>query len=207
MADFLVAPCNQDAVAWVDRWPEWPSPALVLYGPQGAGKSHLARVWRERCSALLVDGGAFSGLLPDRLGDAKTAVIDPLETPFDEEALLHLYNVLAERNGQLMIVAGSAPARWEISLNDLRSRLLACPAVGIGSPDDGLIGAVMVKQFADRQLRVDPDVLTFLLARMERSFAAASRLVAALDHAALAEKRRITVPLARRVSETLEMGD
>ena len=206
MADFLVAPCNQDAVAWVDCWPEWPSPALVLHGPQGAGKSHLAHVWRERCSALLADGTVFPDLLPNRLGDEKFVVIDPFEMPFDEEALLHLYNVLAERNGQLMIVASAAPARWEISLNDLRSRLLACPAIDIGSPDDGLIGAVMVKQFADRQLRVDPDVITFLLARMERSFAATSRLVAALDQAALAEKRRITVPLARRVLETLALG-
>ncbi len=207
MADFLVAPCNQDAVAWVDRWPDWPSPALILYGPRGAGKSHLARVWCARCSAILTDGGSFVNLLPDRLGEANTVVIDPLDIPFDEEALLHLYNVLAERNGQLMIVTGSAPSRWEIGLNDLRSRLLACPAVGIGSPDDGLIGAVMVKQFADRQLRVDPEVLTFLLARMERSFAAASGLVAALDQAALAEKRRITVPLARRVLESLDQGE
>ena len=206
MADFLVAPCNQDAVAWVDRWPEWPLPALMLYGPQGAGKSHLAHVWRSRCTALLVDGGSVPDLLPDRLGDSKFAVIDPLELPFDEEALLHLYNVVAERNGQLLIVAASAPARWDISLKDLRSRLLACPAIGIGSPDYGLIGALMVKQFAARQLRVDPYVLTFLLARMERSFSEASRLVAALDRAALAEKRRITVPLARRVLEALEMS-
>ena len=206
MADFLVAPCNQDAVAWVDRWPEWSLPALILYGPRGAGKSHLAHVWRSRCTALLVDDGSFPDLLPDRLGDSKFAVIDPLELPFDEEALLHLYNVLAERSGHLLIVAGSAPARWDIRLRDLRSRLLACPAVGIGSPNDGLIGALMIKQFADRQLRVEPYVLTFLLARMERSFSEASRLVAALDRAALAEKRRITVPLARRVLETLEMN-
>lgn len=202
MADYLVAPCNRDAVAWVDRWPDWPAPALVLYGPAGAGKSHLAEVWRGRAKA--------ERLAPADL-DAETAancarcvLIDALEMPFDQEALLHLYNATAERGGHLLIVAEEPPARWALTLADLRSRLQAAPAVGIGAPDDGLIGAVMVKQFADRQLRVEPEVLTFLLARMERSFEAASRLVAALDEAAMAEQRRITVPLARDVLSLLE---
>ena len=131
-------------------------------------------------------------------------VMDGLQTPFDEEALLHIYNLVAEQKGSLLISSAEPPGRWGVALKDLRSRLLACPAIGIGAPDDALIGAVMVKQFADRQVKIDPEVLTFLLARMERSFGAVGQLVAALDQAALAEKRRITVPLARDVLAALQ---
>jgi chromosomal replication initiation ATPase DnaA len=203
-ADFLVAPCNSDAVAWIDRWPDWPAPALVLYGPPGSGKSHLADVWRARSQAVAAGSSDLKRLLPPAGSFERMAVIDPLRPPYDEEALLHLYNLAAERGGHLLICSDTPPARASIALADLRSRLQACPAVGIGEPDDGLIGAVMLKQFSDRQIRIDPDVLTYLLARMERSFDAAGRVVAALDRTALAAKRRITVPLARSVLEILE---
>ena len=203
MADFFVAPCNRDAVAWVDRWPEWPAPALVLHGPAGSGKSHLAEVWRGKAEGARLSLENLESETVAMRADSVCTLIDPVVMPFDQEALLHLFNATAERNGHLLLVAEVPASRWSLTLADLRSRLQAAPSVGIGAPDDGLIGAVMVKQFADRQLNVDPEVLTFLLARMERSFEAASRLVAALDKAALAEKRRITVPLAGDVLSSL----
>ncbi|HZB91710.1 MAG TPA: DnaA/Hda family protein, partial [Stellaceae bacterium] len=115
------------------------------------------------------------------------------------EPLLHLYNLLAERGGHLLVVARLAPARWKLGLADLRSRLLAAPAVAVAAPDEALLGALLVKLFADRQLSVSEEVLAFLALHLERSFAAAQRAVAALDAAALAEHRRITVPLTKRV--------
>lgn len=198
-SDFLIAPCNRDAVGWVDRWPNWPSPALFIFGPAGSGKSHLANIWCERSGAdkFLIENLTFD--LAANSYFEKNILIDTLTPPFDELAFLHFFNALAERGRQLLIVAELPPARWTISLADLRSRLHAAPAVGIGMPDDGLVGAVMLKQFADRQLNVDPEVLTFLLARMERSFEAVGKLVAAIDEAALIEKRTITIPFAKKV--------
>ena len=121
-------------------------------------------------------------------GDART-----------ERALFHLYNLARETGGHLLLTSESAPAHWGIKLPDLRSRLMAAPAVAVGAPDDALLAAILVKLFADRQLRVGGDVIRFLVTHMERSFDAARRLVADLDAAALAARRRITVPLARRV--------
>jgi chromosomal replication initiation ATPase DnaA len=112
--------------------------------------------------------------------------------------------MVAEAKGHLLITSRTAPARWTVGLADLRSRLAAAPAVAIGRPDDGLIGIVLVKLFADRQIQVDGDVLAFVLARMERTFAAARALVDALDRSALAAQRRITIPLARSVMARLE---
>ena len=196
--DFLVAPSNAAAVAWLDRWPGWPSSAAVLHGPRGCGKTHLAHVFEARSGAVL---RAAAALTPDdvpELAAHAAAVVDDAEQAA-EQPLLHLVNLVAEHGGHLLLTAQSPPARWTTALPDLRSRLLAMPAVAVLPPDDALIGAVLVKLFADRQLVVGEDVIVFLLHHMERSFAAARRIVAALDRAALAAQRRVTVNLARRV--------
>ena len=204
--DFLVAEPNREAVLWIDRWPDWPAPALAIYGPPGCGKTHLAHVWRARSGAPMLAPGTLAGRAPaELLGDGRCAAVDGADAAApDERALLHLYNVAAERGGHLLLTGRAPPARWPIGLADLRSRLSAAPAVAVGAPDDALIGAILIKLFGDRQLRVDGGVVTFLLARMERSFDAARRVVAALDAAALAARRDITVPLARDVLSQLE---
>ena len=198
-ADFLVAPCNEAAVAWLDRWPNWPGPALALCGPPRSGKTHLSEVWRARAGAVMIEPRDLaSATVAERLAGRRAAVVDDAD-PADEEALLHLYNLLAERRGHLLIVAAEPPARWRIALPDLRSRLLAAPAVAVEPPDEAVLGAVLVKLFADRQLAIGEDVIPYLLVQLERSFAAAEAAVDALDAASLAEARAITVPLARQV--------
>jgi chromosomal replication initiation ATPase DnaA len=195
--DFLVAGSNADAVAWLDRWPDWPATALALHGPAASGKTHLAQVWRHRSGAV----EAMGRLDPPALAAAGAVVLDldAAPGPAEERPLLHLYNLLAERRGHLLLVGREPPARWPVQLPDLSSRLSTAPAVALLPPDDELCAAVMVKLFADRQLRVDADVVGYLVQRLDRSFAAIGAAVAALDEAALAERRPITVPLARAV--------
>jgi chromosomal replication initiation ATPase DnaA len=116
-----------------------------------------------------------------------------------EEALLHLYNYVLETDGALLLAGREAPARWNVGLADLASRLKALAGAGISAPDDDLLAALMVKLFRDRQLRVGEDVVLYLMARMERSFAAVADIVAAIDSAALERARPVTVPLAREI--------
>ena len=199
--DFLISPCNREAVDWIDLWPGWPSPALVLCGPAGSGKSHLAAVWRDRSGALPVTRENLAEAVGQVEKAAPHRLVDPADTLGQEEALLHLYNNVAEAGGTLLLTAETPPARWPLALADLASRLRAAPVATIGQPDDTLLGAVLVKMFADRQLRVPPDVIAFLLVRMERSFAAARSLVERIDARALSEKRALTVPFVRSVFE------
>ncbi len=204
-ADFLVAPSNRAAVTLLDRWPGWPGPALVLYGPEGCGKTHLTHVWQARSGAAAIARRALTtNAVPELLGLARAAVVEDVDRGVDERALLHLHNLLAEAGGHVLLTGRSAPAAWGMALPDLTSRLEAAMRVAVGAPDDALIGAVLVKHFADRQLAVEPAVLTYLLSHMERSLATAQRMVAALDAAALAERRRITVSLAREVLQRFE---
>jgi chromosomal replication initiation ATPase DnaA len=206
-ADFIAAPANETALRWVERWPDWPAPALALSGPAGAGKSHLAQIWRERAHARAMAPEALgNAAVPDLLGAARAVLIDGANRAA-EEPLLHLYNMMAERAGHLLLIARLPPARWDIKLADLRSRLLAVPAVAVAAPDEALIGALLVKLFADRRLPVSRELISFLVLRLERSFAAAAAAVAALDRHALADHRPITVPLARRVLGLGEESD
>ena len=203
--DFLVAPCNEAAVAWLDRWPDWPGPALVIHGPPGSGKSHLAEVWRRRSGAEIVPAARLSAVGPDD-GSALALVIDGLDGPVDERALLHTYNAIAERGGHLLLTALTPPARWPLSLPDLASRLRLAPAAALGLPDDTLLAALMLKLFADRQIAVAPEVPAYVVPRIERTFEAVARLVDRLDRAALAESRAVTVPLVRGVLALGESG-
>jgi len=173
--DFFVSEANAQAVAYLDRWPHWPRPVALLVGPAGAGKSHLARIFARQTGA---------------------EVIDDLDRGGDDEAVFHAWN-RAGAASPLLLVARTPPTVWRVALPDLRSRLAATPQAAIHAPDDALLAAVMAKQFRDRGLKVAPDVVAYVLARMERSFAAVADVVDRLDAAALAQGRAVTVPLAR----------
>jgi len=199
-SDFFVSDSNATAVGWIDRWPAWPCPAVVLYGAAGCGKTHLAHLWCERASAVLVDGATLGEEEVARLvsKQAPRIAIDDADRAC-ELVLLHLYNACIENNGSLLMAARRAPASWGMALDDLRSRLRAALAIEIGPPDDGLLGAVLVKYFADRQLRVGPELVLFLARHIERSFAVAAEIADRLDAVSLREGRAITVPLAREL--------
>jgi chromosomal replication initiation ATPase DnaA len=208
-ADYLVSASNAAAWGWIERWPDWPAPGLALCGPPGCGKTHLAHVWRARAAAVTVDAASLAGLDPiEALGEGAACIVDGVDpkalVSAAQRAFLHLYNVTSERRGHMLICAEVPPARWSITLPDLRSRLAALPAVAIDPPDDRLLEALLAKLFADRQLTVDRGTVMFIVARMERSFDAARRLVEAIDHAALATHRRPSLGLVRDVMERLE---
>jgi len=209
--DFLVAPGNAEAVAWLDAWPDWPGPALALYGPEGCGKTHLAHVFAARAGArILVPADFAAGAAPSALsaGCRAVAVDDADRLPDGppgagragaEEVLLHLYNHLAGEGGHLLLTGRTPPAAWPTALADLGSRLRAAPVAGVALPDDQLLAGLLVKLFADRGLAIEPGVVSLLVQRIHRSFAAARATVAALDRAALERGRRVSPALVREV--------
>lgn len=207
--DFVVAPGNREALAWIDRWPDWPAPALALGGPAGCGKTHLARIWAARASAAVIEGDALEGKSVADLSemiDAGPAIVIENADRAPERALFHLYNLAREHRRHLLLVAVPLPAQWRIALPDLASRLRAAPAVAVAPPDDELLGSIILKQLADRQLHAAPGVVHYLVSHMERSAEEARRVVAALDRRALAERRDIDRRLAADVLAELSGG-
>jgi chromosomal replication initiation ATPase DnaA len=202
---FVVAPCNATALAMLDQ-PEWPAGKLVLTGREGAGKTHLLQIWASENGAEVLEGGALAQADPAALANIGRVAIDNAQavaaTPEGQAALFHLHNLLAAQNGRLLLAA-RAPARdWGLGLPDLASRMAATTHVPLAAPDDTLLAAVLTKLFEDRQVRIPDTLIPFLLARMERSLAAAQSLVALLDAEALSRKKPISRALAADVMQT-----
>ncbi len=207
--DFLTAPCNQDAVAWISRWPQWPAPALVVYGPAASGKTHLAHIWADKSGgAPLAVQNLIEHDLQHFATDPKHILIDRADFVIGdravEEKLFHLYNLCREHEKSMLLTMITPPQALQFTVADLASRLRAAPAVEIKAPDENLLAAVLVKMFHDRQMDVQDDVIQYAVTRMERSFAAARSLVEQADTLALAEKKAVTLPLVRRILMELE---
>lgn len=206
--DFLVSACNAAAVAMIDRWPDWPHPAVVVVGPPGSGKSHLTNVWRERSGAGRIDACAVQDAAIHRLPSGGALAIEDIDRGIgDEQVLFHLLNVARERGVFLLLSSRIPPGECTVTLPDLRSRLRALPIVEIATPDEPLLKALLVKLFGDRQISIEPHVIAFLALQMERSADAATRIVAEIDRLALMSHRRVTRVLAADALARLGMRD
>jgi chromosomal replication initiation ATPase DnaA len=191
--DFLVSDCNLAAVRLIDSWPNWQDHVQLLIGPAASGKTHLARVWQALSGAQALGPENLAVNVLDAMGEGTPLVAENADRRlYDEKALFHLLNLARENRLFVLLTAQTAPSRWGVSLPDLLSRLNAVPVIQIGAPDEALIRTVMLKHFADRQLDIDPKVLTYLALHVDRSLAAAEAAVAAVDRAALATGRKIS---------------
>lgn len=200
MADFIVSASNEAAFSLIDSWPEWPHHAVALVGPKACGKTHLAKAWASRANAIEYKAEDDIAAIPA----GASVLVEVLDVAkVNQETLFHLFNWSKETSGYLLITASIPPNRWDIPLADLRSRLATLPVAEIVAPDDHLLMVLMAKLFADRQLQVDLEVIDYILKRMDRSFVAAKALVELLDRHALADKRKITKPLAKACLEEL----
>ncbi|MCJ7994757.1 hypothetical protein J5N58_11210 [Rhizobium cremeum] len=200
--DLLVSDRLEAAVAIIDSWPDWPSPVVVLMGPEGSGKSHLVDIFRQQSGAL--DIHPLTGTDAVRKAEAGPVVFEDADRQgFDEVELFHVINSVREHGTSLLMTSRTWPPSWNVALPDLRSRLKAATMVEIGSPDEALLSQVMVKLFADRQLYVDDKIVGYIVQRMERSFSAAQEIVERIDRLALSRRTRITRALAGEVLNEL----
>ena len=198
--DFLPGPSNEAALALIERWPDWPAPAVALVGPEGSGKSHLAAIRAKAAGARSIASQAIdTASLPVALATGALVIEDLRADACEDAALFHLLNLAREQGDYLLITAGTPPSGWPVHLRDLASRLRSVPVVTLAPPDDALLRAVLVKLFADRQLRVDEELIAFLPTQIERSFAGARAVVAALDREALRQQRKINRKFAADV--------
>ncbi len=205
--DLVVGTANADALTWIDAWPDWGAPGLVLWGPEGSGKSHLATIWIRCAGGRRATIDSAIAAVQGAGATAPSLLIEDVELALAangtaEEQLLHAFNSVVQAQGSLLLTARVPPARWPGALPDLRSRMQALPAVAVKAPDDAMLSAVLTKLFVDRQLTPDPGVIDFIAPRIERSFARLGHVVDVVDRAALAAHRAITLPFVRSILRT-----
>ncbi len=188
--DFLVAPCNVEAVKWIDDYLHWTTPVTLLCGESGSGKSHLAAIF----SQTRIDGAALTNDIALNLPDLKI-VVENVDCVSDEEALFHLYNEVVAHNGHLLMTARQVP---QFKLPDLQSRLNAVPKIYISMPDEELIYVVLMKTFQDRGLLIEPKVLEYVVLRLPRSFEALQRVIEQADLLSLSRGQKVTIPLMKK---------
>ena len=195
--NFLEGPANQAGLALIESWPDWPNRIMLLVGPEGSGKSHLAAIWAEQAGARSISAHALTpNAVPGALATGALVVEDLKPGDFDERAMFHLINLAREDEASILMTARIAPAAFQVELRDLRSRLRAVPTVPLLAPDDLLFRSLIVKFCADRQLSIDETVVSYLTSRIERSYAAARQAVDLLDTEALRLGRPVTRALA-----------
>jgi chromosomal replication initiation ATPase DnaA len=193
--DFLVSASNQSAADMIDRWPDWPLASVMVVAPARAGKTHLANVWRLKSGAARLQAAE---LREEDVVSANGALLveDLHKGVANERALFHLLNLVREHRLSMLLTSRVPPGELDVRLPDLRSRLRALPLVSIARPDEGLLKAVLVKHFSDRQLAVEPHVVNHLALHMEQSMEAAANIVAEVDRLAMASHRKVTRALA-----------
>ena len=199
--DFLVGPANEAAYAHIESWPDGPDGVLVLTGPSGSGKSHLAAIWAERAHAWTASAAGIEADAVQHLVSNGALVVEDIDRAEgrDEAAMFHLLNRARERACPVLMTSASAIDGLGLATPDLRSRLRLAPGIAIEAPDDALLRAVLVKLFVDRQLVVDLGVIEAVALRIDRSLGRARDVVAELDRDALGRGRRISRPLALAV--------
>jgi chromosomal replication initiation ATPase DnaA len=204
--DLIVGPSNREAVGLIETWPDWPSSVVVLAGPAGSGKTHLAAIWCEDSHATALSATGLGPRAMDAAAHGPVLIDDVDARPVDEAGLFHLINAVKQAGTSLLLTARRFPMAWGVRLPDLSSRLKEAATVEIDEPDDFLLMAILTKLFADRQVEVEPHVVQFLVRRIERSLSSAMDVVARLDRAALEQKTRISRVLAAQVIEAMEAG-
>jgi len=200
--DFFVSPSNDMAVRQMEGWQNWPLGKLVLCGPKGSGKSHLVHIWAEDAGAIVLSARALAYERLETLAEQPVAVEDVhllAQNDDGEAALFHLHNLMNEAGHPLLMTGVGTVGTWGIKLPDLTSRLAGSPLAAMAAPDDTLLSVLLIKLFSDRQITVGPPLISYIVKRMDRSFASAGDLVRALDRASLQGQKPITTRLAARV--------
>lgn len=203
--NYFVTDANGQAVSWIKKWPQWNNRCLILQGPKACGKTHLAHLWQREAEAVFLTPQQITkGSLVEIISENPHVIIEDLDILDLGEHYFHLFNLVHEHQGFMLMTSSSQVALLEITLKDLDSRLKATPSVAIHPPDDYLMQALLIKGFADRQLRVNQDIITYILRRIKRSYVALRATLERLDEASLTQGRNLTLPLVRQVIDSTQ---
>lgn len=198
--NFYISKSNEDVVSLLQRWPRWDGRIQLVYGPKGSGRTHIAHLWRNESRASFVDNSVLKlDYLEEYVAQNPFLILDNADQVTNYKGLLHLYNLVQEHQGYLLLTAEKPVKDWDIPLADLASRLQSIPATELLAPDDNLIKALLIKRFSDLQLKVPENVLLFIVKHIHRSYSTIQSTTQILSEKSLEFRRNLTLPLVKEV--------
>ncbi len=204
-SNLVIGDCNALAAEWINRWPDWPGRirGLIIHGEKYSGKSHLGAIWTQQSESEVL-----SSLKSDIDGydSARNYILENLAPGerWPDEPLFHFLTRMTGADGSLLILAEESPARMGWSFADIPSRLAAMNTAAITAPDDDILMAVLQKQADDRGVTLDPDMIPYIIKRMERRFEVAVRIIDMLDKRTSIDKKKATLTMVRDIMDKLE---
>lgn len=197
--DYIVSQMNEEVVLWLDNWPNWSVLGFVVYGPAGSGKSHLASALQTLSKGYIIEAQNLTENKLDKLVEHKCLIVEDIYKLKSERLLLHIYNMLAERKHNFMFTSNTSINDINFKLPDLKSRLLSIPQINIGLPDDELLKSLIIKQFLDKGVLVEFEVINYLMKRIDRSFDSIIKIVNEINNLSLEKSKKITIPFIKKV--------
>ncbi len=197
--DFYLSKSNSNAFNLIYRWPNWDKRILNISGEKFSGKSHLANIFRLKSKAFLIKGNEIDNSIFKSIKLHESIIIDDFEECNEEEILYSIFNLIDQDSKYLLINSLKPINEIKYRLPDLASRSKNCLYAEIENPDDELLFAIILKNFSDRQIKIEKKIINFIISRIDRSYRKIDEFIYKIDELSLKKKKPINLKTIKEI--------
>ena len=197
--DFYLSKSNSKAFNLINRWPDWDKKILNISGEKFSGKSHLANIFKLKSKAFLIKGNEIDNSIFKSIKLHESIIIDDFEECNQEEILYSIFNLIDQDSKYLLINSLKPINEIKYRLPDLTSRSKNCLYAVIENPDDELLFAIILKNFSDRQIKIEKKIINFIISRIDRSYRKIDEFIYKIDELSLKKKKPINLKTIKEI--------
>ena len=198
--DFYVSNNNFSAFKLIENWPTWPGKWLNIFGAQGSGKTHLAKILEKKIKKIkIIDAKKVNDKIIRDLINFECLIIDSFSNNIDEKLLYSILNQSKQLNNYILINSIPSIKNINFKLDDLKSRMNSFLYIGIDLPTDDLLKVIISKTLSDNQISVNPKISNFIINNVERSYEKLFKFLKEVDEISLSSGKSININLIKKV--------
>ena len=197
--DYYVSKSNFFAYSIIEKWPKWEKKIFNIYGEKFSGKTHLANIFKSKTNALFVKANEFNDDIFKKAKLFESIIIDNFDEKHDEKLIYSIFNLIDQDNKYMLINSIIPISEINFKLPDMISRSKNCLSAKIENPDDDLIFAIILKNFSDRQIKVEKRIIEFIINRIDRSYSKIYEFIYKIDELSLKKKKPINFKTIKEI--------